>query len=300
MTIVGLDKTNFRDVFVAFDTSYQNGFTQAETKWDQVAMEIPSAGESNSYPFLGMSPQLREWVGNRQVRSMEAYAYNVVNKPFEATIEVPRNKIADDQYGVLLKSFEMLGQRAATHPDKLIFDLLNSSRSENCYDGTPFHGASHPTHGGSVQSNIDSGGSGPYWYIMDTTKPVKPMLKQDREPYELVALNQETDPNVFWSNSYVYGVRGRGNAGFGFWQYSYASNQSLDATNFASALADMMAIQDDQGEPMGVRPSVLVVPTSLYVDALEIASVDRLASGATNPFKGLNLKVLVSERLANS
>lgn len=295
-SIIGLNNETFADVFIAFDTSFQRGFTQAQTQYQKVAMEVGSSGRSNTYPFLGTAPKMREWIGDRHIPSMEAYAYNLVNKKFELTQEVSRDDLSDDQYGSLGLQFEMMGQSAARHKDELVFGLLNNARTELCYDGTAFFNATHPSHGGSAQSNIDSGGSGPYWYLMDLSKPVKPLILQNREEDELVSLADPKDENVFRRDAYQFGVRARRNAGFGLWQFAQASNQDLDSSNFETAVEAMMARKDDQDRPMGIRPTHIVVPTNRYGEAKRLFQNQMNASGATNEWYG-EVEIIVSEEL---
>lgn len=62
-----------------------------------------------------------------------------------------------------------------------------------------------------------------YWFLMDTTKPVKPLIFQRRKKPEFTALDKATDENVFMRKEYLYGVDSRDNAGYGLWQLVYGS-----------------------------------------------------------------------------
>lgn len=55
------------------------------------------------------------------------------------------------------------------------------------------------------------------WYLAHTGSRIKPFLFQNRMAPELTFLNNPTDPNVFWDDEYVVGVRARGAAGYGPW-----------------------------------------------------------------------------------
>ncbi|MCD7948307.1 MAG: Mu-like prophage major head subunit gpT family protein [Oscillospiraceae bacterium] len=61
------------------------------------------------------------------------------------------------------------------------------------------------------------------WYLLSTTRPVRPLIFQERTKPKFVSLTAETDENVFYGNKLVYGVDYRGNAGYGFWQMAYGS-----------------------------------------------------------------------------
>lgn len=61
------------------------------------------------------------------------------------------------------------------------------------------------------------------WYLACTKKPVKPLIFQQRKKPNIVALDKETDENVFWRKKFIYGADCRDNAGYGLWQLMYGS-----------------------------------------------------------------------------
>lgn len=137
-------------------------------------------------------------------------------------------------------------------------------------------------------------GSGPAWFLMDTSRAMKPLIYQERIPYKLTALDDDRDANVFFQDEYIYGVRARANAGFGLWQLAYASKAELNAENYELARQRMLNLTGDEGRPLGIKPNVLVVPTTLEGAAMRllnngtrIVSVDN-GSGGTTPISVQN------------
>lgn len=61
------------------------------------------------------------------------------------------------------------------------------------------------------------------WYLLCTTKPLKPIIYQERKAPKFDALIDDKDENVFMRKQYLYGVHSRANAGYGFWQMAYGS-----------------------------------------------------------------------------
>jgi phage major head subunit gpT-like protein len=61
------------------------------------------------------------------------------------------------------------------------------------------------------------------WHLLCTSKAIKPFIFQERKPPKFVALTNDTDMNVFLKKQYLYGVDGRSNVGYGFWQMAYGS-----------------------------------------------------------------------------
>lgn len=61
------------------------------------------------------------------------------------------------------------------------------------------------------------------WFLLDTRKPIKPLIFQQRKKPEFVAKTKIDDDNVFFEKQFVYGVDSRDNAGYGLWQLAYGS-----------------------------------------------------------------------------
>lgn len=273
-------------LFTAYSAAFKNAFDRAQSDWDKVATLVPSATESNLYAFLGQFPKLREWLGDRIIKNMAVHNYTVTNKAFEATVGVPRPKIEDDVYGVFTPLMEEMGYAARLHPDEIIFALLALGASQLCYDGQFFFDTDHPVVvNGAVTnvSNYDANGAGSLWCLMDTRRPLKPLIFQKRQDYKFQAFNQMTDEHVFKRNEFLYGVDARVNAGFGLWQLAYGSLNTLNNTNFDAYVTAMMGLKSDEGKPLGIRPNLLVCGPSNRAAARALIETQFLAGGATNP-----------------
>lgn len=55
------------------------------------------------------------------------------------------------------------------------------------------------------------------WYLMDLSKPIKPLVFQDRMPMEFTFMVNPNDPNVWELDQYEYGTRARYNVGYALW-----------------------------------------------------------------------------------
>ncbi|MCC7202038.1 MAG: Mu-like prophage major head subunit gpT family protein [Nitrospirae bacterium] len=183
-------------IYKSFNTIFNEALESTKTYRERVAMEVPSTGASVDYKWLGVFPMLREWIGDRQVKNLTAFEYNIKNKDFEGTIEVDRNDIEDDQIGVYRPIIQGLAANAKLHPDYLIFQLLKAGISQLCYDGQYFFDTDHPVAGASV-SNY-GGGAGTLWFLLDTSKPIKPLVVQSRRPPAFISKDQLTDYIGIW------------------------------------------------------------------------------------------------------
>lgn len=275
-----INQANLKAMYQSFRTIFNEAFQGVTPTWMKVAMEVPSTTRQEVYAWLGAFPKLREWIGDRVVKNLKTHDYTIKNKDWESTIEVDRNDIEDDTVGIYRPIIQEMGRSAAIHPDELVWKLLPQGFTGLCYDGKPFFATDHPV-GAGVASNF-GGGNGTPWYLLDTTRAIKPLVFQPRRAPEFVSLDKPDDLNVFMRKKYLYGTDRRDNAGYGLWQLAYASKQTLSAAQYEAARAGMMGLANDEGVPLGITPSLMVVGPSLEGKAREILFAERDANGKTN------------------
>jgi phage major head subunit gpT-like protein len=280
-----INQTNLDILFKAFNASFQRGFGSVPSQWGRVATMVPSTGKSNDYGWLGNIPGMREWIGDRQINNLKLHDYTLKNRSFENTISVDRDDIDDDQYGIYTPMMEMLGNSAATHPDELVFALLAAGFSTPCYDKQYFFDSDHPVvqaDGTTASvSNLQAGGGNP-WFLLDTRRPLKPLILQIRKRPEFVSKNDPKDDNVFNRKEYVYGVDDRKNVGFGFWQMAFGSRATLNAANYQAAYAAMAAFEGDHGKKIGIQPNLMVYGASNKAAAKTVIEAQLINGGDSN------------------
>ncbi len=279
-------------LFTGYRNDYQNALLAAPTKYEKIAMVVPSATASNTYGWLGQFPKLREWIGDRQLKDMAAHGYSITNKLYEASVSVKRTDIEDDNLGIYGPMFQEMGRSAASYPDEHCFGILKAGQTTLCFDGQNFFDTDHPiypnTDGtGTPQSvsNLLTPGSGAVaaWYLLDTSRAVKPIIFQKRSAPELTSMQSTEDEAVFMSDTFRYGIRARSNTGFGFWQMAVCSTKPLTKASFEEAYDLMRSFKGDGGTPLDITPTILVCPTVHRSAANEVIKVARLANGMDNP-----------------
>ena len=284
-----INTQNLDLVFSGFSTVYRDSFDKAPSHYSKIAITMPSSARDETYGWIGQFPNLREWIGPRHVQNLAASTFTITNRKFETTIGIKREDISDDQLGIFKPMVAEMGVAAKQHPDRLVFELLASGFAANCYDGQFYFDTDHPVidaSGAVVNVSNTGGGAGVGWYLLDTSRAVKPIIWQERETYDFQTVQRPDDPYVFMNDEYLYGVRARVNAGFGFWQFAYGSKQPLTAANYAAARAAMMGFKADGGHALGIAPNTLIVPPSLEQAALEIVNTEYGTGGISNPWKG--------------
>ena len=290
-----LNASALQGIHRSFKVLFQSAFEGAESRYDLISMTVPSTKKENTYAWLGEFPGMKEWIDERVVHKLKGHGYTIRNRSFESTIEVDREDIEDDDIGIYTPMVQELGRAAKVHPDVLVFGLLKDGWTTPCYDGKAFFATDH-VQGDATVSN-DGGGSGAPWFLMDLSRAIKPIILQQRKKPEFVAKDKITDDNVFFSRKFVYGVDDRKNVGFGLWQLAYASKNTLSATNYAAARASMMGMRKENKEPLGVRPTHLIVPPTLESPARKLIMNEFLDNGSSNEWKN-SVKLEVVEWLA--
>lgn len=148
--------SGLKSLFTGYSMAFNKAFNETAVNYPRIAMIVPSETRETTYAWMGQIPNMREWVGSREVQNLIAHEYTIKNRTFELTIKVSVNDIADDQYSIYTPLISEMGLSAKKHPDFLTFDLLGKGFAEKCYDGVSFFSEKHPADkdGKSVQSNM--------------------------------------------------------------------------------------------------------------------------------------------------
>ncbi|SBW01028.1 Major head subunit [uncultured Alphaproteobacteria bacterium] len=287
-----------------FRTVFNNAFSAATPQYEKIAMVVSSATREETYGWLGEFPSLREWIAERVYKNLKAHAFTIKNRDFEATVQVRRNDIEDDRYGVYAPLFSEMGRSTASHPDELIFGLLASGFSETCYDGQYFFDADHLMVVDDQEVSISNlqlpdeekeEEEGPAWFLLDTSREVKPLIFQKRRAYQFVVRDNISVDDVFEKKLLTYSVDARLNVGFGLWQLAFGSKAPLTKANYEAARSSMMGLKGDYGRPLGITPTVLVVPPSLEGTARRLLKAT-VNGGEANEWAG-SAELIVSHHL---
>lgn len=259
--------------------SFNDQLWSAATIYKNYCYEGASTGAAEVYPRLEMLPGLREWIGDRVVRSLTNVTFTITNRSFEETIGIKRTDIEDDKFGLLTPVAQELGNNAGRFPDLLTAQLMKAGHTTICYDGQNFFDTAHPTYdanGNAITLANYASGSSPVWYLFDVSRALKPVIWQRRRPFQVIPKFSMTDPQVFWNQEYEWGVDGRCNAGFGIWQLGFMSTQALTLENLLAARTLMAQYRRPDGAPMGIRGTLIVTGSNNYPTAKALAEDDMI------------------------
>lgn len=249
------------DLRTGFSNLFEQGKTKATPMYSEIATLVPSTTKSNTYGWLGQFPAFREWIGDRVLNSMKEHGYSVENKDYESSIGVLRTDIEDDNLGIYNALFTEMGYAASVHPDEIVFPMLRAGFTSTCYDGQYFFDTDHPVNpevdGSGTDASVsnvivDGAYTGEAWYLMDTSRAIKPIIFQQRKAPVFTSMTKLDDEAVFTKNLFRYGVDCRDNAGYGFWQMAVGVKAELNYQNVWDAINLMRSFKADGGRPLGL------------------------------------------------
>lgn len=284
-----INAANLDTLRVGFKTSFQGGLSQADQDWQRIATVVPASTKEQKYGWLGKVPNVREWIGPRVVQNLMQGDYSIKEKALELTLGVDRDDIETDNLGIYTPLFTEMGMSTGAQWAMMVYAQLKAGFTTNCYDGQFFFDVDHPVlddTGNQISVANTDGGAGTPWFLLDVSRAIKPILLQKRKDFEFVAMDKPTDENVFKNKEFWYGADARANTGYGFWQMAWGSKQPLTAANYAIARAAIGGMKGDHGRPLGLKPSLLVVPSSLESAGRQILNSEFGAGGVTNEWKG--------------
>lgn len=268
---------------------FKAGLAAKDEAWKKIAKPMSSGNASNTYEWMSDFPAFKEWVGARTHKVAKATAYAVTNRKFENTLDIPREKIEDDNYAMYGDISESYGQSVIDLKNDLVFSLPSGGFASVCYDGQFFFDTDHPVYpnedGSGVANTVSNmqAGVGEPWMLLCTTRAPQPFYLQERIAPEFVAKTSAVNSDgVFENDVFSYGGRWRGEAVYGFWQLAFGSKATLDVANFTAAYNAMLKFKGDGNRKLGIVPDLLVCGPDNLAAAEAMLKAQHNANGASN------------------
>lgn len=110
-------------------------------------------------------------------------------------------------------------------PNLLVVSPMNEEIGRKiCYNDKLPNGEDNPWRGSAELLVVpDLADTPDYWFLMDVSKPIKPIIFQSRKKPQFNYLDDPNSETVFMKKEFLYGVDSRDNAGYGLWQLCYGS-----------------------------------------------------------------------------
>ncbi|WHZ33414.1 MULTISPECIES: Mu-like prophage major head subunit gpT family protein [unclassified Sagittula] len=133
---------------------YQRLEAAMAASWaSSIAMTFTTDQESETYKWLGQSPTMSEWKGDRLFHGLREAGITIANIHWANGIEVPTDWVRRDKTGQIMTRVGELAGRAVTHKQSLLSSTLIAAESAVCYDGQYFFDTDHVEGKSGTQSN---------------------------------------------------------------------------------------------------------------------------------------------------
>ncbi len=138
-----LTPANLQIFFTGLSTAYQQGYEMPTPWWTQLAMEMPSDTELETYGWMDRIPKMRQWLGPRTMNNQSLRSRSVTNLDWESTQSIPRNKFLDDKLGLYRPLAQEMGWQAKKLHDQQLALLMQANPVG--FDGLSFFSTAHLT-----------------------------------------------------------------------------------------------------------------------------------------------------------
>ena len=89
-----VNQASLKGLNVGYSAAYNKSFEGVEKSYEKIATTVPSTTAETRYTWLGQFPQMREWIGEREIQNISAYDYSIKNKKFEMSVSVQTTSTA--------------------------------------------------------------------------------------------------------------------------------------------------------------------------------------------------------------
>ena len=133
-----LNAANLNAMRTAFNLKFKDGVEGYTPCYKDLAMiEGDIAHDAIEFPFLEQLPGFREWIGDRQFKTLGNKTIRVKEKSYEASVKIPRRAIETDSWGVYGSIIAQMGEAGEQLWDELMISALTNPTA--WLDGKAFY-----------------------------------------------------------------------------------------------------------------------------------------------------------------
>lgn len=68
-----INQQNLHGLFVGYSAVFNKAFDETPVNYLKIAMNVPSETKETTYGWMGQIPNMREWVGSREIQNLIAH-----------------------------------------------------------------------------------------------------------------------------------------------------------------------------------------------------------------------------------
>ncbi len=265
---MGLKQLSSRDIIGQFFEALE---AATGVTWiPRISMLFPSNQQFENYKWLGFSPALRRWIGERQAKGLRVNGVTIENLLYESTLGIDVDDIRRDKTGQIKIRIKEQVEEAISHWATLLTTLVQNGETAACYDGQFFFDTDHQEGDSPSQKNKLTASE---YGELNVTAPTNPtanemadvILKMIQHMYSLK--NDQNRPMNRFAREFLVMVP------VGMW------GNAMQAVTKAN-LHTGSGVRDNPLMGSGLRISVETNPELTWTDKLAIFRTD----GNAKPF----------------
>lgn len=140
-----VNQQTIRELYVNLNVRWNIGKNLYVPEYTQIASKENSTKLTEAYLWLSRSPRMRKMIGEKLIRSLRPYRYELTNETYEASIAIPKDSIEDDELLGFGGQAEDFGLSAAQLYDDMVCNMaFNDMFSMESFDDQAFCDTDHP------------------------------------------------------------------------------------------------------------------------------------------------------------
>ncbi len=158
-----LDSHKIEAAYVGFHKTFNDRLQKAESVFSRIATVVQTTELVDRQVWLGSTPKMRRWVGDKVLHKLRAESHPIVTYPHEASLEVPKHDILNDKLGLWQSKINDMVDAYSWALDELVVGMLAAGVDGTdlgaSYDGQNLIDTDHTalSIGGTSQSNFVDG-----------------------------------------------------------------------------------------------------------------------------------------------
>lgn len=158
-----LGSAKMEAALISYSTTFQNALVPARGIGRQIATVIEDPNIVHTELWSTAAPLMRDWIGPKLLNKLRIESTQIVTSPKEASIEVPKNDILNDKFGLYFDRIRQLADAYEWAINDLVIAMyvagLQGTALGATYDGQNLFDVDHTalSIGGANQSNIVTG-----------------------------------------------------------------------------------------------------------------------------------------------
>ena len=122
-----INASNMSVIDIAYSKLFKDAFASADVAYEDYTTTIRLNATKIGLPWFEKFAGMREWIGDRQVKSLASKKLEYTERSFEDTVAVPRRDVETNTWGEYSTLIQQMGQAAGNQKGLLASEALTTN-----------------------------------------------------------------------------------------------------------------------------------------------------------------------------